>query len=305
MLDPVGKQLADFPGHRHTPDICMDSASQTVIQIGWRQERAHDGKRAEPVQIAYVRGMSYAGAEKYLLYDWPAEQGAPGFINRPTNNMADTRGYRCSLDSAGKLLCAFESAGGNHIFRYEPMLVAGAWQAVGSKKPAGDAYQLFHNSRSEHKTVITRHDPASGALVSIQKFTGRLKNGKANAARVKAGALTGGPAGSALFGGAAASGLPVSDSPPGSAKATGGSYFAALQADFSARLFVAVVQDGGATHALAAREINGRWLVVVGGSCAAELKPLATLLPLQPETPANAGFFAVIIWNAAAAVPAP
>jgi hypothetical protein len=85
------------------------------------------------VQFAHLTGHGYDGAEKYHLYDWSADKEAPDFINKPTNNMADTRGYRVAVGADGTLVCAFEAAGGNHIFRYEPKLASGEWVAAKGK----------------------------------------------------------------------------------------------------------------------------------------------------------------------------
>ena len=109
VFDPQGKKIGDFAGHRNTLDVCLDNRSRTVVLIGWRQANAFDSLKTYPVQIAYVRGCSYTGKVKYTWYDWPTEQDPPGFINRPTNNMANTRGYRCAIGRDGRLYCGFSA----------------------------------------------------------------------------------------------------------------------------------------------------------------------------------------------------
>ncbi len=228
VLDANGQPLGSFKGRHNTIDVALDGRSQTVVTIGWRQAKAFDGQRQQPVQISHLTGRSYDGAEKYHLYDWSVNPEAPDFLNKPSNNMADTRGYRCAMGADGKLYTAFECAGGNHIFRYEPRLVNGAWVEAKGKKAKGDQYHAFYNSRAEHKTFVAQFDPATGEYLRGQEFTGRLSSGRANAVRVKNGTIAAGADGSVFVGGTAASGLPVSFTPPGTGDYTGGGFLLGL-----------------------------------------------------------------------------
>ena len=157
LYNASGAQVTTFAGKSNTLDVCLDAVSQTIVTIGWRQANAFDGTATYPVQIAYLRGTGFDGVVKYTGYDWSTEQGSPRFINRPENNMADTRGYRCTIGADNNLYAAYEVAGGNHIFRYSPFDVS-----VGNPIVGGDQWHEFYNTRSEHKTFFARHNPATG-----------------------------------------------------------------------------------------------------------------------------------------------
>jgi hypothetical protein len=293
VLAADGRQLSTFKGRHHTIDLAIDGASQTVVTIGWRQANAFDGRRREPVQIAHLTARGYNGAEKYHLYDWSTDTNAPGFINRPANNMADTRGYRVALGADGKLYAAFECAGGNHIFRYEPRLIHGAWVEAKAKKPKADQYHAFHNSRAEHKVFVARFDPATGEYLRGQEFCGRLANGRANAVRVKSGGIAAGAEGALYLAGTAAAGLPASFLAPGTGDYTGGGFVLGLKPGLDGRLFCVRLQPGAETHTVDARQIGDRTVVVCGGTTSAKSEPFWTKNALQTESPPKSGFFAV------------
>ena len=164
LFDAEGAELRRFAGHRNTLDIALNASSETVVLIGWRQATANDGMRNEPVQIAYLRGVGTDGVTRWTDYDWSTEVGSPNFINRPENNMADTRGYRVSFGRDGRLLAAFECAGGNHIFRYLPTDIATRSAIVG-----GDTFHTFSNTRSEHK-------PSSGSTTQEAASTSQANS---------------------------------------------------------------------------------------------------------------------------------
>lgn len=271
LYRPDGTPLADFAGHRNTLDVCLDPATQTVAHIGWRQASAFDGSSTKPVQIAYLRGRDFAGAIKWTSYDWSTDSGADDFINKPTNNMADTRGYRCSIGADGKLYAAFETAGGNHIFRYSPFDIAQQVDIVG-----GDMWHEFYETRSEHKTFFARYEPASGAYLLGQQFTNRLtlKPGqnlnRGNTVRVRRGEIRADALGRVYIGGDSAYGLPMPPHPQYSAKAgqmtfippgtgdyVGGAWFMVMSADFKTRLYVTRLTSSGDTHALDSRILAG------------------------------------------------
>ena len=295
VLASDGRQLGTFKGRHHTIDVAVDGVSKTVITIGWRQANAFDGRRKEPVQIAHLTGRGYDGAEKYHLYDWSVDTNAPGFINRPANNMADTRGYRVAMGADGRLYAAFECAGGNHIFRYEPRLTNGAWAEAKAKKAKGDPYHAFHNSRAEHKTYVARFDPATGEFLRGQEFTARLPNGRANAVRVKNGALAGGLEGSLYLGGTAASELPVSFMPPGTGDYKGGGFLLGLKPALDGRLFCLRLQPGAETHAVDARQVGGKTIIVCAGSTSAKPEPFWTKNAVQTEASPKCGFYMVFV----------
>ncbi len=206
--------------------------------------------------------------------------------------MADTRGYRCRIGADGHLYAAFEVAGGNHVFRYHPRDVT---QSVRNCFAGGDAYHQFHNTRSEHKLVVGRFDPATGDIEVYQQLTGRLSNGRGNTVRVKDGAIAVDDRGQLFVGGTAASGLPLDFQPEGTGEHTGGAYILALSPDMKKRYVTRLVANGS-TRTVAVRRIGSRELLVIGGDTGKGDAPLYIKNAVQ-DTPESlrerAGFFAV------------
>ena len=286
LHDAAGKLVNDFGGYRNTLDVTVHEPSETVIHIGWRQTRSWEGTRVFPVQIAYLRGVGFDGEVKYLGYDWSTDRESPRFLNRPENNMADTRGIRCSIGQDGLLYVAYESAGGNHIFRYSPFDVSERVEQAG-----GDRYHSFHNTRSEHKTYFARHDPATGEFLRGQEFTARLSSGAGNAVRPNA--ITADHEGRVYLGGSSAWGLPLSWMPPDTGEYAGGAWLMIMSSDMNTRLFSTRIAANSTTHAVATRRIGNRQHVVFGGETQAAdnffLKD-----PLQDEMKdSKTGFYAV------------
>lgn len=288
-FDNGGTVVADFTGHNNTQDVCLDGASRTIITVGWRQANAFDGSRSEPVQISYLRGYGYDKTIKWTNYDWSVDRDSPRFINKPENNMADTRGVRCAIGRDGKLYAAYECAGGNHIFRYSTTDVTVKADIVG-----GDKYHEFSNTRSEHKTFFARYEPATGAYLRGQQLVNRLGSGAGNTILTRE--LTADETGRVYIGGAAAFGLPpLSLNPPGLGAYTGGAWFMVMSADFTQRLFVTRLNASGQTFAMDARTINGKASIVWAGQ-AKSADPQYVLNAVQ-STPGGGtidGFFAVI-----------
>jgi len=239
-----GSSTVSFSGHRNTLDVALHAASDTIVLVGWRQARA-DGN---PVQIAYLRGVGTDGATRWTGYDWGTDNGADDFINRPENNMADTRGYRVEVGRDGRVYAGFEAAGGNHIFRYDPFDVTARVEIVG-----GDRYHEFFDSRAEHKTFFARYDPATGAYLSGQQLCGRLSSGRCNTVRMRRGAITADELGRVYLAGSAAAGLPLTVTPAGTGEYTGGGYVIAMSEDLTERLFVTRIDPGGESRGLDAR----------------------------------------------------
>lgn len=280
-----GARRSMFAGHRNTLDLAVHSPSQRVVLIGWRQANAFDGTRTEPVQIAYLRGVEFGGTTRWTGYDFSTDMAAPNFINRPTNNMADTRGYRVAVGRDGRLLAAFECAGGNHIFRYDPSDVTRTVSIVG-----GDAFHTFNNTRSEHKTFFGVFDPATGAYVTGQQIVARLGSGAGNTVRVSEGAITSDEEGRVLLTGASAFGLPLTESLAGTGDYSGGAYLLVMSADLRRRLLVTRVDPGGHGHGVDAR--GGR--IAYGGNTSDNGMNFFSRDPLQPSVVGmKDGFFAL------------
>lgn len=295
VFDTNGRALTRFRGHRHTLDIAIDQASQTVVLVGWRQARAFEGTRVLPVQIAYMRGVDFQGQTRYTLYDWPVDRDAPDFLNRPENNMADTRGYRIAMGRDGRVYSGFEAAGGNHIFRYEPQLENGRWVHAMNKKPRGDRYFEWHNSRSEHKLFVAAYNPGTGEYLVGQQFAGRLSSGRTNAVRMVDGALAADESGRVLAGGAAASGLPITAFPPNSGEHNAGAYLLLLSPGMTSRELVTRFTPGGQTMSADIRQVNRRSRIVVTGRFGDRDDPqFGPVHAIQRQGRADAAFFAVL-----------
>jgi hypothetical protein len=308
VYDAAGTSLGSFAGKNNTLDVCVDTASQTVVSIGWRQATAFDGSSSQPVQIAYLRGSAYDGTIKYTIYDWSTDTASPRFINRPTNNMADTRGYRCTIGADGKLYAAFEVAGGNHIFRYSPTDIMTTVSIVG-----GDQWHAFYNTRSEHKTFFARYEPGTGAYLRGQQLLTRLSNGNGNAMRVNSGAITADAQGRVYIGGASAYGLPMPPHSRYTAKPSeitfnpfpagyiGGAWFMVLSADLSTRLYTTRLASDGSTHAVDARTINGATKIFFGGTTTSTTETYTHNAIQTTMGGTQEGWFGVINSGAAAA----
>ncbi len=294
IFDPDGKPLGTAKGSNFTNDVCVDAASKTVVFCGFRNAHAHDGKKNQPVQICYIHGLAYDGSRKWTNYDWSTDQASDRFLNKPTNNMADTRADRCTIGRDGKLYVTFQVAGGNHIFRYSPRNITEKATLAG-----GDKYHQFHNSRAEHKCFFARFEPATGDYLAGQQFCGRLSSGRANYAATKTGEINADEAGRVYVAGVGAAGLPISLNPSGS-DYTGGAFLLVMSPDLRTRL-VCTRLGNGAAHAVDARTVEGKLRAVfAGGEAPADV--FTTKDALQ-STAADAGkekgdpkdgFFAVL-----------
>ncbi|MGD0898950.1 MAG: hypothetical protein ABR915_14015 [Thermoguttaceae bacterium] len=287
VLAPDGKPLGVVPGKALT-DACIDTASRTVVVISFRNAHAHDGKRREPVQICCVRGHGYDGQEEWRNYDWSTDQASDRFINKPTNNMADTRAYRCTIGRDGKLYVGFESAGGNHIFRYSPTNIMEKGPLVG-----GDAYHQFYGGGgAAHRTIFARFDPATGAIDCAQQWTGRTAENRCTNARMKQGGLAADEGGRIFLTGLAGARLPLDPDPCGTEQAAGGPYLLGMTPDFRGRLVCTRMQEQGGGHAVDARLIDGKVTVVYGGSGA--VAGMFVKNAVQPAPQGKDGFFVLL-----------
>ncbi|MFW5829248.1 MAG: chitobiase/beta-hexosaminidase C-terminal domain-containing protein [Planctomycetota bacterium] len=270
--DPIGSQLIRITGHRNTLDVAIDSATQTICSIGWRQASAYDGDSTKPVQISYIRGHGYDGIVKYTGYDWSTDRNADDFLNKPTNNMADSRGKRCSIGADGRLYAAFEVAGGNHMFRYDPFDIM---TSVRIEK--GDAWHDWHNTRSEHKTFFARYEPDTGAYLAGQQFCARLNSGGGNTLRPQE--ITADAQGRVYLVGDSAAHLPIPDryTPKAGEVAVnpiqedytsdyeGGAFILVMSADLKTRLFCTRTCRGR-TYGVGVRQLSDGLAFAWGGT---------------------------------------
>jgi hypothetical protein len=261
IFDRGGRALGTARGKQYTNDVCVDGASRTVIYCGFRNARSWEGRRVYPVQICYIYGVDYQGKRKWTNYDWSTDRNSERFLNKPTNNMADSRADRCAMGKDGKLYVTYQVAGGNHIFRYSPKNIMEKVRLAG-----GDAHHQFYNSRAEHKNVIGRYEPATGDYLAAQQFCGRLNSGRANAVVTKRGDIGADEKGQVYLVGKAAYGIPINLNPTGG-EYRGGGFLLILSPDLKTRLLCTCIAPGkGSPHSVDARTIRGKLRAVFGGS---------------------------------------
>jgi len=287
ILGPDGKQIGTATGRSFTTDVCIDGPSRTVVFIGFRNARAYDGRRNNPVQICYVRALGYDGKEKWTAYDWSTDRASDRFLNKPTNNMADTRAYRCEIGWDDKLYVGFEAAGGNHIFRYSPFNIMEKVAIVG-----GDKHHQFHNSGADHKTIVGRFEPGTGELLSIQQFCARTPRGRTGNVRMKRSAVTADEEGRLYLVGWADTDLPIAPEPCATGEPKGGPFVWAMSRDLKRRLVCTRMQAAGWAHCVAARRVGSRVMLVYAGSGAE--KGMYTTNALQSQAAGKDGFFVLL-----------
>jgi len=238
----------------------------------------------------YGHNVTGAMDVKWKNYDWSTDRNSPDFINKPKNNMADTRSDVCSMGDDGMLYAAFEAAGGNHIFRYDAKNIS---NGVGDKLKKGDWYHDFYRSASDHKTVFGRYNPGTGDVIYIKQFCCRLlsdeSRGKTNTATPSA--IAADKDGKVYVGGGSAFGLPIPNSRvnatgkttkysqvsyknvasgwnPGDDEDwdyTGGGWLLIISSDFTERLHCSRVAMSARVNTIAARARDGLVPVVVFG----------------------------------------
>jgi hypothetical protein len=288
IFDSSGKQLGSSSGRSFTNDVCIDGASKTACFVGFRNARAHDGKRMEPVQISYMQAIGYDGSKKWCNYDWSTDQKSDRFVNKSGNNMADTRGYRCAIGRDGLLYAAFESAGGNHIFYYSPTSITERLKFAG-----GDQYHQFHASAAEHKTVFGRYEPATGKVLGMQQFCGRTERGRANATRMKEGDIAAAQGGVTCLAGLAGASIPITPDLCAADEPKGGPYMLAMSGDLTTRLACLRMQSKGSAHCLDVRTGVGKTTIVYGGSGAEA--GMHSHLPVQKTLGGTKDAFIVVL----------
>lgn len=285
---PDGNQLSSFGAvNQYCSDVAIHEPSQTVFTIGFKNvvTPTYDAGN-QPVFIPDFRGRAYDGTIKFTGYNWDSDSASPNWLNRPQSNMADTKAAKVSIGKDGKLYIAYEVAGGNHPLRYDPFNIMQPVTIVG-----GDSYHNFANTGSEHKLVVCRYEPATGAFLLGQAFCGRLPNGAGNAVGVGLGNVDADQTGRVYVTGKAASGLPLTvDHLPGSYD--GGAFLLILSPNMATREYVGRLSSTGGGRALYVKNAN-HW--VTGGTTSGNL--YATN-PLQENMASdNTGHFGVWYQN--------
>lgn len=281
LFDKNGTELISYPGLHYTQDVALDDSRGLIFTTGYHVTSS--GTKAEschPVHVSYLRAHDFSGKLVWSDYGWAGTQLEPlpckNGVGVDDNNMADTRGYRVNMGEDGYLYCAFECAGGNHIFRYEPKDL---------KKPVplvlGDRWHAYGYTTSEHKLVFARFAPATGDYLKGQQICTSFWEGnryKGNTFRIKDGDIQVDSAGRVYLVGSSASGLPFtgtygylpamhesSFNPFSPQVYTGGAHLFVMDSTFSKRLFVTRLSGGSATCFDRRRLADGTERIVYGG----------------------------------------
>ncbi|MCC5829936.1 MAG: PKD domain-containing protein [Phycisphaeraceae bacterium] len=295
VFDPTGIHLGGVSDSKWKNDVAIHEPSGTVVFLGYRN--ATDGASGLPVQISYYRGIAYDGTIKYTGYDWSGNPNSPDYLNSPTNNMADTRGYRAAIGDDGYLYLAFESAGGNNLFRYDPFDINTPVSLAG-----GDSFHSPFNTGANHITFFGKYEPATGEFVNGNHFLTRLTNGSGNTAFMRRGDIHADSEGRVYVVGQSAWGLPLPSHPSYSGSAgfnpgvdnnyLGGSFLLVMEPNLTTRAHISSL-TGGMNHTVAARVLpGGSAQIVTGGRAGGDLY-LLDPIQSQPGTGHN-GWFAVI-----------
>lgn len=284
VFDREGKQISKFPGHsasdRNILDICIDSKSKSIITVGWRQatDWSEAANKGGPVQIALIRAMDYEGIAKWTAYDWSTDGKSERYLNKPENNMADTRGLRCSIGEDGKLYAVFMCAGGNHMFRYNPFNINEKVEI-----PKGDPFNDFSSTKSQHKTFFARYNPENGQYESGQQITARSDPLKTNTLWCDEGEIYADKDGNVYLAGISAYGLPIRPNkmlskeaakntfnPFGATSYLGGPFLIINAADMTQRNYVTRISPyGGTSRTVCARTLkDGTKIIAWGGTVA-------------------------------------
>lgn len=302
ILDPSGNIMTSFGGaSQYSNDVCIDETTQSAVVVGWRNisTNAKDNTNWLPVDIPGIKIFSFAGSLKYNCYNWSGDPASPDWLNRPENNMADTRIARVSMGDDGLLYFMAEVSGGNHPLRYSPYDIMKKVRFVG-----GDSYHVLSQVGTEFHTFIGRMNLNNGAYIEGQSFTSRLGTGAGNTLEAEHGNVQADEDGRVFFVGASAYGLPMTrDSLPEIAY-TGGSFIYVMNPTLQTRELVDRVVRGKNAYGVGVRKFtNQDRTIVYGGAVSynADLNLYKLFLknPVQNQlfgqnTTEEAGFFAVI-----------
>jgi len=290
VFDPQGKKLGNVGGHHRTYDVCIDGATKTVVTCGYRVVPV----KGKGVHIAGMKAWDYTGKAKWRAYDWVGDEASDRFLNRPGDNVANTRGCRVTIGADGKLYAAFQCGGGRHMFRFSPFDLTQKVKIV-----RGDKFHDFYNTRNEHKAFFAKYDPATGRYLQGQQFVARHSSGRGSTVFVKDGAIEADEKGTVYITGAASAHLPLSYMPPGSGDYRGGGFLLIMSPDFRTRLYCTRVQGGATVRALGIRSTQEGTAIALGGDARPddEFPPVHAVQP-KPAQPtddrrAREGFFAV------------
>ena len=302
VMNPAGEVLTSFGGASdYTNDVCIDEASQSAIEVGWRNIYTGDGVSYNlPVDIPGFKIYSFAGIKKFEGYNWNGDNTSPNWINASDNNMADTRIARCSMGDDGLLYFMAEVSGGNHPLRYSPYDIQAKVRFVG-----GDHYHTLSNVGTEFHAYVARMNIATGAWIEGQSFTARLSGGTGNTIDPEHGNVTADADGRVYFTGKSAYGAPLSKDLLPEISYTGGALIYIMNASMTNRELVSrVVQKQGGRDVDARKFPNHDKTIVYGGEVSFDSfgfdiqAKLYAVNPVQSSfygtNDQSAGFFALI-----------
>ena len=302
VLSAAGVEIGNFGGaSAWNGDVCVDTKTQTVFTIGTKNFSTVSvvGGQSLPVYVPAVRAMSYAGIEKFVMYDWSDDPASPRWLNKSANNMADVKAERCEIGPDGNLYVIFEVAGGNHALRYSPTDIMVPAPIVG-----GDNNSGFSNTTTAPKLFLGKYRTSDGTYLLGQQFTPRLPNGSDNTFRTKNGDLAIDKLGRVFVAASTAFGLPIThEYLPGTY--TGGSALVMFSPDFATRELCTRFSTSGILRTVAVGP-NGQ--VAMGGSTVSS--DLFTYQPAQATMQGTddgfyttANFAGLYSWNPAAQHP--
>ncbi len=172
IFDAQGNELANRVfGDSEVNDVAIDASG--VYVTGFAQR---DGGPCSQLQVAWVRGYTRTGVERWNAWDWTHAEAAA-----TSSSCADSRGLRIAIGRDGGLYFAGESAGGNTIYRYQSKALTEAAPNVKT-----DAYNDAYNTASNHITYIAKLDPVDGRVQKGQLLLARLPDTKGNTIRPRA-----------------------------------------------------------------------------------------------------------------------
>lgn len=241
--------LGTFGGaSANTTDLAVDEANGRVVMVGWRNIAAMEDNSTfgiNPVDVPSMVARTYDGTEVFRAYDWGTESTGERWLNRVTNNMADTRGARVHVTDDGRIVAAIEFDGGNTPLRYHPFDLDVLVPVVG-----GDQYHLMANTSTVPKVFVGIYDAYTGGYQTGQWVTGRLTNGNDNTLRIKNGNVLVDDAGRIHIVGESAAGFPMTHDPlPG--LYSGGAHHLVYSPDLSSREYATRYTVKGLAHAIA------------------------------------------------------
>ncbi len=300
VMNPAGDVITSFGGaSQYTNDVCIDEASQSAVEVGWKNVYTWEGTTTFPVDIPGFKIYSFAGTLKFNGYNWSSDSSSPNWINASDNNMADTRIARVSMGDDGLMYFMAEVSGGNHPLRYSPYDIQTKVRFVG-----GDHFHNLSNVGTEFHTYVARMNIATGAWIEGQSFTARKSDGTGNTIDPEHGNVAADIDGRVYITGKSFYGTPLSREILPEISYSGGALIYIMNPTLQTRELVdRVVQKNGGRDIAVRKFANHDKTIVYGGDVAfTSGQPLNSFLYLENPVQNTfygaadevAGFYAVI-----------